>query len=90
MDNLTWGMNRVPLPRDVAPDENVVFSFTVIAPMINDLTNFQWRMVDDVMPNQGWFGDTSENRIITVGKVQFLNGTPASIVNHSITPLIRM
>src|SRR5262249_27714808 len=43
-DNLTWGLNRVPLPSSVPPNATVTFNFTVTAPATAGTYNFQWGM----------------------------------------------
>ncbi|MBM4152609.1 MAG: PASTA domain-containing protein [Kiritimatiellaceae bacterium] len=67
-DNSTWGFNRVNLPSGttVAPGQEYSFSFSITAPTTAGTYNFQWKMVDDVTPNQGWFGAQSVNQAITV------------------------
>lgn len=52
----TWGLTRVALPHDVAPGQNVDFVFEITAPEVEGVYPFQWQMVDDAAPNQGWFG----------------------------------
>ena len=65
-DNTLWGFNRVQLPHDVAPGEEVTFTKELTAPGINDPYGYslQWRMVQDGVE---WFGDKSELRSIIVG-----------------------
>ena|GEM_PF-1142958 len=64
-ENQRWGMNRVQLPEAVTVAENQehTFTFTVTAPAVNGVYNFQWRMVQDGVE---WFGDTTPNVPITV------------------------
>ena len=50
----------------VASSTQVVFTFDIIAPMSPGIYDFQWRMVDDVSPNQEWFGATTPNVAIDV------------------------
>ena len=63
LDNVTWGLNRVPLPADVAPNATVDFTFAITAPATVQGHKFSWRMVRGA---SGWFGDKTELREITV------------------------
>jgi hypothetical protein len=67
-DNYTWEVNRVALPRPVAPGEEVTFNFTVTAPSTNGTYNFQWRMVQDGVE---WFGDASPNVLVNVYSLNY-------------------
>ena len=62
-DSMTWGRNRVTLPRDVAPGEEVDFTFDVTAPVVPGTYNFQWRMLQEGVQR---FGDATTNIPITV------------------------
>ncbi len=62
-DNMRWGRNRVPLPRDVAPGQTVELLFTINAPTQPGRHAFQWRMVHDGV---AWFGATTNNVFIDV------------------------
>jgi hypothetical protein len=44
LNNLTWGLNEVPLPYSVAPGADVTFSFTVTAPATPGRYRFDWRV----------------------------------------------
>jgi hypothetical protein len=66
-DNTTWGMARVVLPQDTAPNAEAVFSFDITAPATEGTYNFQWKMLDEVTPNNGWFGAVTPNISIEVG-----------------------
>lgn len=56
-DNELWtGETRVPLPETTAPGEKTTFQFDITAPGDFGLYDFQWQMVDDLTPNDGWFG----------------------------------
>ncbi len=44
-DNVIWGLNRVSLPSDVAPNATADFTFTITAPAELGRHNFRWRMV---------------------------------------------
>ncbi len=57
-DNTLWlGTNRIGLPQDVAPGEEVTFSATLTAPSTEGVYVIQWRMVQDGVE---WFGERSE------------------------------
>lgn len=42
----TWGVEPVPLPTAVAPQDTVIFTFYIVAPTTIGTYNFQWRMND--------------------------------------------
>jgi hypothetical protein len=56
-DNLNWGPNRLLLPNDVLPGEQVTLSATLTAPSTVGLYYFQWQMVQDGVE---WFGEKTE------------------------------
>ncbi len=57
-DNVFWmKTNRVGLPKDVAPGEEVTFTATLTAPSTEGIYVIQWRMVQDGVE---WFGAKSE------------------------------
>ena len=60
-DNKTWGISRVALPGDVAPNATVTFSFAV-TPAVSGQATFQWRMV---RVNSA-FGAATQNVAVTV------------------------
>jgi Ig-like domain-containing protein len=62
-DNSTWGLNRVELPHDVAPGDEVVFQVPITAPAAPGTYHFQWRMVQDGVI---WFGDFSTDVPVVV------------------------
>ena len=62
-DNVTWGLSRVSLPSDVAPNATVDFTFEITAPETVRGHNFRWRMLRGT---DGWFGDKTELREIAV------------------------
>lgn len=62
-DSMTWGINRVTLPNDVAPDTEVSFTFNIVAPSPPGNYNFQWRMIQEGVQR---FGDVSPNVAIQV------------------------
>jgi hypothetical protein len=53
-DNFTWGLHRVSLPHDVAPQQQVTFEFIPTASPTQGVQTFAWRMVQD--GGAGWFG----------------------------------
>jgi hypothetical protein len=65
-DNSTWGLNRVELPQDVAPGDEVTFSFSITAPTAPGTYHFQWRMVQELVT---WFGDFTADVPIVVAPV---------------------
>ena len=54
-DNIIWGINRVALPNDVAPGNEVTFTTDLTAPEYGNA--LQWRMVQDGVE---WFGEYSD------------------------------
>ena len=62
-NNKTWGLNRIPLSKDIAPGEEASFSFTIIAPKKPGTYNLQWQMIKE---NKIWFGQKTDNIEITV------------------------
>ena len=57
-DNTIWmPTNRVALPNDVKPGEEVTFQISLTAPVQEDIYALQWRMVQDGVE---WFGQMSE------------------------------
>ncbi len=66
-DNSLWGAgNRVALPHDVAPGEEVTFTVELTTPIEVNAYGYslQWQMVQDGVE---WFGEKSELRSIVVG-----------------------
>ncbi len=62
-DNVTWGLNRVQMPGEVAPGEEVTFGFPVTAPPTPGTYDFQWRMVQEYVQ---WFGDYTPGASVEV------------------------
>jgi len=62
-DAMTWGINRVNVPVDVSPGNEVTFTFPIAAPSVPGTYNFQWRMVQEGVQR---FGDVTTNVSITV------------------------
>ncbi len=78
-DNTIWGLNRVVVNSQVAPNANHVFSFNVTAPATAGTYNFQWRMMKE---GAEWFGDASTNLAVKVALPPTLTvqRTPATMV----------
>jgi hypothetical protein len=73
-DNITWG-GRVELPHDVVPGQSVTFNFTVTAPSVLGIHNFQWRMLQEGVT---WFGAFSPNvpvQVTALRDAQFVSQT---------------
>jgi GBS Bsp-like repeat-containing protein len=71
-DGVAWGLNRVVLPRSVAPNESVSFLFNVTAPSTPGTYNFQWDMVQEGV---AWFSTPTPNVAVSV-----IPATPKQIV----------
>ena len=56
-DNFNWGTNRIEIPNDVAPNEQVTITATLTAPTNHNPVDFQWKMVQD---GAEWFGDQTQ------------------------------
>ncbi len=69
LDNEIWGLARVALPADVAPDETVDLTFAITAPAEVGNHKFRWRMVRGA---SGWFGGKTELLTIAVEDPSFL------------------
>ncbi|HEV7205060.1 MAG TPA: NBR1-Ig-like domain-containing protein [Jatrophihabitans sp.] len=78
-DNTTWGTNRVELPNDVAPGEQVTFTVPVTVPSTPGTYHFAWRMVQELVT---WFGDTSPDTPVVVP------APPQPSMTVSVTPAI--
>ena len=65
-DNETWGLKRVSVGgTTVYQTFEKTFTFTITAPSITGTYNFQWQMVQEGY--EEWFGESTQNKIITVG-----------------------
>jgi hypothetical protein len=66
LDNEIWGLNRVLLDAgdSIAPNTSKTFTFDITAPDSVGTYDFQWRMVQEEVE---WFGNASNNVVITVG-----------------------
>ncbi len=56
-DNFTWGTNRIAMPNEVAPGEQVTITADLTAPSTAGTYDFQWQMVQDYVE---WFGEMSD------------------------------
>ena len=71
-DNVTWGLSRVSLASDVAPNATVDFTFAITAPATVKGHKFRWRMLQGA---DGWFGDKTELHEIEVEDPSFGDAT---------------
>jgi hypothetical protein len=62
-DNQRWGLNRVELPSEVLPGQEVTFRFSLLAPPAPGEYPFQWRMVRE---QHQWLGELSPLQTIQV------------------------
>lgn len=66
-DNMTWGLNRVPVVTEpgtaIGYTGTYTFTFRVTAPSVAGTYRFQWRMLQEGV---AWFGATSPDTAITV------------------------
>jgi len=76
-DNIIWGSNRINLPNDVVPNNQVTINFTFTAPNQIGAYYFQWQMVQDGVE---WFGEKSIQVIIPV--VSDINDSLMSAGHH--------
>src|SRR5206468_12062146 len=53
-DNTRWGLNRIGLSSDVAPQRDAHFSIAATAPATAGRNAFQWRVLKEGVE---WFGD---------------------------------
>ncbi len=61
-DNLTWGINRIPLSASVTRPGTAIFNFAITAPSTPGTYNFQWQMIQ----GSTWFGKPTLNKAVTV------------------------
>ena len=71
-DNTTWGLSRVAVPSDTAPNETADFAFTITAPGTTGGHAFAWRMVRDAAT---WFGASTTSSTVTVEDPSFGDAT---------------
>jgi hypothetical protein len=80
-DSSTWGLNRVELPHDVPPGDEVTFQFPITAPTTPGIHHFQWRMVQDGVT---WFGDfTTDIPVVVAAPLRSMT----TAVSPSPTPI---
>lgn len=72
---MTWGLNRVALPHDVAPGQSVTFNFSVNVPATHGQYQFRWQLVRE---NVGWYNNGTDYLLITAGS------TNAAFVSQSV------
>lgn len=80
-DNIIWllNTNRVQLPNDVPPNQEVTFSISLTAPIVEGIFVIQWQMVQDGVE---WFGEKSEI-------IPFVNySNPNTIFTYTRIPTI--
>ena len=92
LDNFTWGRARVLLPGDVAPGQEVAFSFPVTSPLTPGTYPFEWQMVQEGVTV---FGQRSATATVVVAPAgddaAFVaanvpsNVSPGQLYNFSIT-----
>jgi len=59
-DNMTWALNRIPLPsQPIVTNQEVTFTINATAPGTTGTYPFNWKMVDDG-GGHGWFGETCQ------------------------------
>jgi RHS repeat-associated protein len=76
--NTRWGLNRVVVPHDVLPSENVTFNFTVTAPTTQGMHDFQWQMLREGVQ---WIPAAMPNFKLAVGS----GINSAEFVSQSVT-----
>ncbi|OQX78393.1 MAG: hypothetical protein B6D61_05695 [Bacteroidetes bacterium 4484_249] len=85
-DNFNYGVNRLFLPNDVLPGEQVTIEATLTAPSTIGLYYFQWQMVQDGVE---WFGEMSETVNFVVDEELtdslFSAGNGFSVSNHIVS-----
>ena len=86
-DNTIWvNSNRVELPHDVPPGEEVTFNITITAPVETGIYILQWRMVQDAVE---WFGQMSDPAyFVATPPLQdslFVEGNHFSVTNHIVS-----
>ena len=67
--NTTWGANRaaaLDANEFIAPNDSMTFTWDITAPEEPGIYNFQWKMLQEQVE---WFGQLSENVVITVNSV---------------------
>ncbi len=64
-DSMTWGTNRFPLPRDVAPGDTVTFDLSHVAPAAPGSATLAWRLVRG---RSRWFGEGTPKQTVQVSQ----------------------
>lgn len=78
IDNITWGTNRIEMEdgETITPGQSKIFTFNITAPVSENTYRFQWKMIQE---GNGWFGEKSKNRLVTVGNTsRFLDDCDAA------------
>lgn len=65
-DNTVWGVQRVELPRSIAPTQTVDFSIPIKAPAGGGIHPMGWRMVHELVQ---WFGEMEERGINVIAPI---------------------
>ena len=85
-DNFFFGVNRLFLPNDVLPGEEVTITATLTAPEMHGLYYFQWQMVQDGVE---WFGEKSEAVVLVITEdlndSLFTAGNSFSVSSHIVS-----
>jgi hypothetical protein len=78
-NNMIWGANRVTVPNNVAPGQQVTFNTTLVAPNTGGSYAFHWCMLRE---NVAWFSQTNPctpvTNITVNNNVATLSCSPAS------------
>ena len=77
LNNTRWGVPRVELPHDVAPNAYVTFTFDVRAHTSAGTMDFGWQMVQDVA-GAGPFGQITPKFVVIVGTIRWQAGFQAN------------
>ncbi len=83
-NNTTWGLKRVSLASDVAPNATGDFTFTIVAPTATGSYKFRWQMIQGA---SGWFGAKTTLNTITVENPSFGDATVADQAWIKGTPI---
>ncbi len=83
-NNTTWGLKRVSLASDVAPNATGDFTFTIVAPTTTGSYKFRWQMIQG---SSGWFGAKTTLNTITVEDPSFGDATVADQAWIKGTPI---
>ena len=87
-NNTIWGINRIELEDadNIAPGQTKTFTFNVTAPSTDNTYHFQWKMFKE---GEGFFGETTQDRLINVGNSSFMLDNCDSLTDwNSSTQLI--